>query len=61
MSNLLQYSCLENPKDRGAWQAIVHGVPRVRRNLVTKPQPVYLTPQDITSKALQKIKDQMTN
>ena len=24
--NLLQYSCLENPKDRGAWQDIVHGV-----------------------------------
>ena len=24
--NLLQYSCLENPMDRGAWQAIVHGV-----------------------------------
>ena len=22
----LQYSCLENPLDRGAWQAIVHGV-----------------------------------
>ena len=22
----LQYSCLENPKDRGAWQATVHGV-----------------------------------
>ena len=21
----LQYSCLENPKDRGAWQAPVHG------------------------------------
>ena len=21
----LQYSCLENPKDRGAWQATVHG------------------------------------
>ena len=21
-----QYSCLENPKDRGAWPAIVHGV-----------------------------------
>ena len=20
-----QYSCLENPMDRGAWQAIVHG------------------------------------
>ena len=24
--NLLQYSCLENPMDRGAWQAMVHGV-----------------------------------
>ena len=22
----LQYSCLENPMDRGAWQAIVNGV-----------------------------------
>ena len=24
--NPLQYSCLENPIDRGAWQATVHGV-----------------------------------
>ena len=24
--NLLQYSCLENPPDRGAWWATVHGV-----------------------------------
>ena len=24
--NPLQYSCLENPMDRGAWGAIVHGV-----------------------------------
>ena len=24
--NLLQYSGLENPMDRGAWGAIVHGV-----------------------------------
>ena len=24
--NPLQYSCLENPMDRGAWQAIVHKV-----------------------------------
>ena len=22
----LRYSCLENPMDRGAWQAMVHGV-----------------------------------
>ena len=25
-SNPLQYSCLGNPTDRGAWQATVHGV-----------------------------------
>ena len=25
----LQYSCLENPMDRGAWWATVHGVARV--------------------------------
>ena len=24
--NLLQYSCLENPMNRGAWWTIVHGV-----------------------------------
>ena len=24
--NSLQYSCLENPMDRGAWRATVHGV-----------------------------------
>ena len=24
--NPLQYSCLENPKNRGAWWATVHGV-----------------------------------
>ena len=28
--------CLENPMDRGAWQATVHGVSRVGHNLVTK-------------------------
>ena len=26
--NPLQYFCLENPMDGGAWQAIVHGVPK---------------------------------
>ena len=26
--NPLHYSCLENSMDRGAWQAIVHGVPK---------------------------------
>ena len=29
----LQYSCLENPMDRGAWQAVVHGVARSQTRL----------------------------
>ena len=37
--NPLQYSCLENPMDRGAWQVVVRGVARVRHDLVTKPPP----------------------
>ena len=36
---ILQYSCLENPMDRGACQATVHGVTRVGHNLATKPPP----------------------
>ena len=35
--NPLQYSCLGNPMDREEWQAIIHGVARVRHNLATKP------------------------
>ena len=34
--NPLQYSCLENPTDRGAWQATVNGVTRVKHDLGTK-------------------------
>ena len=29
----LQYSCLENPMERGAWRAIVHGVAKSRTHL----------------------------
>ena len=32
-SNLLQYSCLENPKNRGAWRAIVHRVSKSQTRL----------------------------
>ena len=42
--NPLQYSCLENSMDTGAWQAIVPGLTRVGHNLVTKP------PQQQTSR-----------
>ena len=29
----LQYSCLENPMDRGAWEAAEHGVAKSRTRL----------------------------
>ena len=31
--NPLQYSCLENPMDRGAWWATVHRVPKSQARL----------------------------
>ena len=31
--NSLQYSCLENPKDRGGWQAAVHGITKSQTRL----------------------------
>ena len=36
--NPLQYSCLGVPIDKGAWWSTVHGVARVRHDLVTKEQ-----------------------
>ena len=36
--NPLQYSCLGNPMDRGAWWAAVHGVARVGQDGGTKQQ-----------------------
>ena len=39
-SNPLQYSCLENPMDREALQATVHGVTRVGHDLTSKPSPL---------------------
>ena len=36
-SNLLQYSCLENPVDGGSWWATVHGVAKSRTRLSDFP------------------------
>ena len=33
----LQYSCLENPMDRGAWKAAVHGVAEHQTRLTDFP------------------------
>ena len=43
--NPLQYSCLENPMDRGSWQAMVHGVTRVRQDVATELPPTTTTIQ----------------
>ena len=33
LSTPLQYSCLENPRDRGAWWAVVYGVAQSQTRL----------------------------
>ena len=40
--NLLQYSCLGNPMDRGTWCATLHGVTKVKRDLSSKQQQCFL-------------------
>ena len=40
-SNPLQYSCLENPMDRGAWQVIVHAVAKSGTQLNTHTHDFY--------------------
>ena len=39
--NPLQYSCLENPMDGGAWWAILHGVAKSRTRLSDFTSLVY--------------------
>ena len=39
------YSCLENPMDRGAWQATVCRVARVGHDLASKPPQTYINIQ----------------
>ena len=35
MANLLQYSCLKSPMDRGAWRAVVQSVTKSQTRLST--------------------------
>ena len=42
-SNPLQYSCLDNPMDSGAWWATIHGIKTVGHNQVTKHELRNLT------------------
>ena len=43
--NPLQYSCLENPMDRGAWKFTVHGVAKSRTRLSDFTLPYHSAPQ----------------
>ena len=47
--NPVWYSCLENPMDRGAWQATVHGAARSRTQLSMHIQrtPKAFLPRDV--------------
>ena len=38
----LQYSCLENPMDGGAWQAAVHGVTKIWTQLSMHTYTLYI-------------------
>ena len=51
--NSLQYSCLESPMDRGAWQATVHGVAKSRTQLRTSLPHYKVMSSLLTSKDIQ--------
>ena len=57
--NLLQYSCLRNPMDRGAWWAKVHRVvksqTRLDAHMHTQPQFVLQVPMKIQAGFFRKI------
>ena len=43
--NLLQYSCKENPMDRGVWQATAHGITKSWTRLTTHPRTPFIVCQ----------------
>ena len=49
--NPLQYSCLENPMDRGAWQATAHGVSKNQTRLKRLSMHARYKPQVIFQQA----------
>ena len=52
----LQYSCLGNPMDRGAWQATVHRVAKSKTQLGTN-NPILKSPPKDTKTEVDKQKD----
>ena len=39
--NSLQHSCLENPRDRGAWRVTVHGVTKSKKKIKKKKDSIH--------------------
>ena len=56
--NPIQYSCLENPRDRRTWQATVHGVIRVGHDLATKLPPPMAESEEELKSLLMKVKEE---
>ena len=57
--NPLWYSCLENPMDRGAWRATVHGVTKSRTRLSDKHFHFFTFTQSPSSRAETQIQDSL--
>ena len=58
------HSCLENPMDRGAWRATVHGVTRVGHDLATKEREIALVSTELVNGVFQRapvVKNPPTN
>ena len=60
-SNPLQYSCLENPMDRGAWWATVHRTAKSQTRLKTHTCIHALTVQDLSYKAQARVSLTLTS
>ena len=52
----LQYSCLENSMNRGAWQAIIHVVTKNRTRLSDSAHENNYTPFSVLKKKKRKVK-----
>ena len=56
MANPLQYSCLQNPIDGGAWWARVHGVTKSRTQLSDFTSLHFTLPKEEISFLLSKVR-----
>ena len=53
--NTLQYSCLDNPMDRGAWWAPVHGIAKNQTRLSTHTHNLFSAQAHLITSTMRKI------